>query len=761
MPFDAHALDTLDYPRLCAALTERAATPMGTELARRLCPVADETRVTRELDELEDALFGVSLSLGGIGDVRDLRERAAEGRVLSGQELLEVAYALDGAMTLRRSIAAHSRGPLLRLANLLGEHSLLVRRVLESLDRDGQVRDDASHKLRDIRRRIEPLRSRIRDRLSSSLEQWAEVLQDNLITLRRDRYVLPVQASRVGQVQGIIVDASATGQTYFVEPASVTPLNNELARLLLDEEAEVWRILSELSNLVASDSEIGLTIETVGELDLIAAKAALSRDWRLNRPEIAPEGVYAMTEARHPLIENPVANDLSLDETTRLLLITGPNMGGKTATLKTLGLAVLMHQSGLYVAASRARLPIVDDVLVDVGDEQSLEESLSTFAAHLQHLKFVLRHASPRTLILIDELGSGTDPAEGAALAQAMIEQLLSQETRGVITSHLAPLKLFALETPGLKNASMGFDLEALAPTYQLQVGQPGRSFALTIARRMGIPGDVMTRAELILGPEGGLLERLLENLETERRQLGQELEQARAARREAITERERVQAQRRDIEERRGELLAEASQKAEAAYAQALEQVRGLRARAREELARPRVMQELRDLRRVAQQSRPAPAVPEQRGDPLKVGSTVNVPAYGAAGQVMEVRGDELVVQLGVMKVNLRRRDVRLKEEARATTARTFAGRAPSNFETELQLRGQHVEEAIEELRSSIGEASALRETPLRVVHGKGQGVLRRLIRDYLKTDKRVESFHDAEPNQGGHGVTVVNLRV
>ncbi|AZI42745.1 endonuclease MutS2 [Deinococcus psychrotolerans] len=764
MPFDAHALETLDYPRVRAALSERAATRMGVELAQRLCPVSDQTQIKRELDELEDALFGVALSLGGIGDVRELRERANEGRVLSGSELLEVAYALDAAMSVRRSITSNSRGPLLRLANLLGEHSLLVRRVLESLDRDGQVRDDASHKLREIRRKVEPLRTRIRERLTNSLEKWADVLQDNLITIRRDRYVLPVQASRVGQVQGIIVDASATGQTYFVEPASVTPLNNELTRLLLDEEAEVRRILTELSGLVASDSEIALTIVTIGELDLIAAKAALARDWRLNRPEIAPQAVYAMQEARHPLIENPVPNDLSLGENgTNLLLITGPNMGGKTATLKTLGLAVLMHQSGMYVAASRARLAVVDDVLVDVGDEQSLEESLSTFAAHLQHLRYVLKYASPSTLILIDELGSGTDPAEGAALAQAMIEQLLTQDTRGVITSHLAPLKLFALETPGLKNASMGFDLEALAPTYQLQVGQPGRSYALSIARRMGIPGNVMTRAETILGPEGGLLERLLENLEVERRQLSQELEVAKTARREAVIERDRMHSQRQDIETRRGELLAEASQKAEAAYSQALEQVRGLRARARDESARPRVMQELRDLRRASQQERPQQSQPpEPKGDPLKVGSSVNVPAYGAAGQVMEVRGDELVVQLGVMKVNVRRRDVRLKEEINpAILARSFSGRTPSNFQTELQLRGQHVEEAIEELRSTIGEAAALRETPLRVVHGKGQGVLRRLIRDFLKADKRVESFHDAEPNQGGHGVTIVNLKV
>ena len=765
VPFDAHALDTLDYPRVRRALMDRASTPMGSELAQRLCPVADATRIGRELDELEDALFGVSLSLGGIGDVRELRERANEGRVLLGTELLEVAYALDGAMTVRRSITSNSRGPLLRLAANLGEHSLLVRRVLESLDRDGQVRDDASHQLREIRRKVEPLRQRIRDRLTSSLEKWADVLQDNLITIRRDRYVLPVQASRVGQVQGIIVDASSTGQTYFVEPATVTPLNNELTRLILDEEAEVRRILTELSSLVASDNDIALTIETIGELDLIAAKAALTRDWTLNRPETDPGATYLLSGARHPLIENPVPNDISLGEGgTNLLLITGPNMGGKTATLKTLGLAALMHQSGLYVAADRARLPIIEDILVDVGDEQSLEASLSTFAAHLQHLRYVLRHASPRTLILIDELGSGTDPAEGAALAQAMLEQLLTQDTRGIITSHLSPLKLFALETPGLRNASMGFDLEVLAPTFQLQVGQPGRSYALAIARRMGIPGDVMTRAETILGPEGGLLERLLENLEAERRQLTQELENAKTARREAVIERDRVGVQRQDFEERKNELLAEASQKAEAAYAQALEQVRGLRARAREESARPRVLQELRDLRRVAQKERPQPAaLPEVRGDPLKVGSTVNVPAYGAAGQVMELRGDDLVVQLGVMKVSVRRRDVRLKAEepVKAAVRRSFNGVAPSGFQTELQLRGQHVEEALEELRSTIGEAAALRESPLRVVHGKGQGVLRRLIRDFLKADKRVDSFHDAEPNQGGHGVTIVNLKV
>ncbi|WP_179944616.1 endonuclease MutS2 [Deinococcus radiopugnans] len=768
MPFDARALTALDFPRIREALAERSSTSLGAERARALSPSGDGGRIARELDEVEDALFGVSLSLGGIQDIRELHARTQDGRVLSGQELLTAAYSLDGAMTVKRAIHANSRGPLREVALGLGEHSELIRRVLSALDRDGGVRDDASHRLRDLRKRIEPLRGRIREKLAATLEKWADILQENIVTIRRDRYVLPVQASRVGQVQGIIVDASATGQTYFVEPAAVTQLNNELTRLILDEEAEVRRILIELSGLLAADADVPMTLNTIGELDLIAARARLARDWRLNRPEPVTDGSYDLREARHPLIDNPVPNDIRLGD-TKLLLITGPNMGGKTATLKTLGLAVLMHQCGLYVAAASAKLPVVSDVLVDIGDEQSIEASLSTFASHLMHLRYVLKHASPDTLVLVDELGSGTDPNEGAALSQSIIEALLAQDARGIVTSHLSPLKLFALETPGLKNASMGFDLETLAPTYALQVGQPGRSYALAIAGRMGLPEDVLERATSLLGEDAGIMERMLEGLEREREGLAAQLEATASARREAEAELGRVRQERETLDTRRNEMLAEASQKAESLYADAIERVRTLRARAQEDSARPRVMQELRELRVAAQKSRPAPAVREERGDPIRVGNMVDVPAYNAGGQVLELRGDDLVVQLGVMKVGVKRRDVRLRPEPKVTAPKqksrglrtAFAGTTPSNFASELQLRGLGVEEAVEELRTAILEASALKETPLRVVHGKGQGVLRRLLREYLKNDKKVESFHDAEPNQGGHGVTVVNIRV
>lgn len=760
MAFDSRALSALDFPRITAALAERTATSLGRERALALGPSDDPGRIERELGEVEDALFGVSLSLGGIQDIRELHARAQEGRVLGGTELLGAAYSLDGAMTVGRAIAANSRGPLREVALGLGDHSELVRRFLSALDREGQVRDDASPRLRDLRKRIEPLRGRIREKLTATLEKWSDVLQEHLVTIRRDRYVLPVLASRVGSVQGIIVDASATGQTYFVEPAAVTALNNELTRLILDEEAEVRRILTELSALLASDADVPMTLATVGELDLIAAKARLARDWRLGRPEPAPNGVYELHEARHPLIEQPVPNDIGLGD-TQLLLITGPNMGGKTATLKTLGLAVLMHQCGMYVAAASARLPVVRDVLVDIGDEQSIEASLSTFASHLKHLRFVLRNAAPDTLVLIDELGSGTDPDEGAALAQSLIETLLAQDARGIITSHLSPLKLFALETPGLKNASMGFDLATLAPSYHLQVGQPGRSYALAIARRMGLPEDVLRRAEALLGPEAGLMERMLEGLERERADLASQLETATTARREAEAELGRVRQERETLELRRSEMLAEAAQKAESLYADAIERVRTLRARAQEEAARPRVMQELRELRVQAQKTRPVPPKREERGDPIRVGSKVEVPAYGAQGQVLEMRGDDLVVQLGVMKVGLKRRDARLVPEPKVKAPRpSFVGTTSQSFQPELQLRGLGVQEAVEELRAAIGEAHALKEKQLRVVHGKGMGVLRRSLRDYLKSDKKVESFHDAEANQGGHGVTIVNLR-
>ncbi|WP_189002106.1 endonuclease MutS2 [Deinococcus roseus] len=758
MLFDPHTLQTLDFSRIRSALADCCASSLGIERADSLTPSTDADFIRYQLDCVEDALFSVSLNLGGIQDIRPGVHRSREGKQLDGKEILEVAYTLDAALTLKRAIAMNSKGPLLDVASSIGSHLGLVRSALEKLDRDGSVRDDASPKLRQIRRRLNPLRNEIRQKMQDVLERWGDMLQENLITIRRDRFVVPIKASFVNQVQGIIIDASASGQTYFVEPGSVVPLNNELTRLLIEEDQEVRRILMELSGQIALEEGLDMTMWALGELDLIAAKARLARDWELSRPEKSEAGSYHLQDARHPLIEKPVANDLHLDSSTRLLLITGPNMGGKTATLKTLGLIVLMHQCGMYVPARVAKLPVVDGILVDIGDEQSIQESLSTFASHLKHLKYVLDHASPDTLILVDELGSGTDPSEGAALAQALIAELLKKNTRGIITSHLAPLKLYAMEIQGLQNASMGFSLENLGPTYHLQVGQPGRSYALSIARRMGLPEAVLSEATEILGPEGNKVEKLLENLEQERETIRNQREQLESLRQEANLIRNQLAFDRDRIHEERDELILKAREQADQIYRDAIETVRKMRSKAQDDVSRPKVLEELKELRRASMAERPQPKV-EPALEQVRPGSVVDVPAYGASGQVLEVRGDELVVQLGVLKITVRRRDVRFKQQEKQKVASlTTAGF--SRFNKEINLRGKSGEEAIEELRSYVAEAYALKETPLRVVHGKGQGVLRRMIRDFLKNEKTVESYHDAEPYNGGHGVTIVNIR-
>ncbi|HEX2863499.1 MAG TPA: endonuclease MutS2 [Deinococcales bacterium] len=765
MPIGSRALAVVEFGRVREALADRAATRLGRERALGLMPTSDGSQVRVALERVEDALFGVSLSLGGITDVRAAIAGLTSGEGLNAQEigssLLEVANTLDAAMNLKRSVANHSRGPLLVVAERIGAHVPLARGIQDKIDPQGLVRDEASPKLRAVRRRLNPLREEIRQRLSSLMDRHAEALQDRLVTIRRDRYVIPVKASLEASVPGIVVDSSSSSQTVFMEPASVVPLNNELAKLLLDEEHEVARVLFELSRAVSEEPGIFETLDAIAELDLVAAKAALAREWRLTRPVEAEAGCFDVSGMRHPFIEGCVENDLKLSDEHKLLLITGPNMGGKTVSLKTLGLLTLMHQAGLYVPANRASLPMVEDVLVDVGDEQSIEASLSTFAGHLRNLALILAEAGPKTLVLIDELGSGTDPEEGAALSQAVIECLLEREARGVVTSHLAPLKAFAAHREDVQNASMGFDLERLAPTYKLNVGQPGRSYALAIAGRLGFPKGVLSRARDVLGPQGLSVEQLLISLEQERERLERDTQVAREARATAERDAQAARARLEALERERDTFLQQARERAEGLYRDAFEQVRQLKVRAREnDVERPRILNELRELRAAAQRERPQMTAVQREPEVLQPGVTVDVPGYGATGTVLDVRGDDVIVQMGLLKVTLKRREVRSRRPNGAPVKTAYTP-APRNFSKELNLRGSHVEEAIEEVRSFITEAAALKESPVRILHGKGEGVLRRLIRDYLKTDRRVESFHDANPNEGGHGVTIAHLRM
>ncbi|HEX7005108.1 MAG TPA: endonuclease MutS2 [Trueperaceae bacterium] len=757
-------LEKLAFPRVRRALADRTMTRFGARLAQGLSPSGDPEEVASSLERTEEVLEGGDLSLGGIEDIEPLLERLREGGMAEGSELLQIAYTLDSAATAKRAILASNRPRLSELAARMGSFDGVLRLVREQLDPDGNVRDDATPKLREIRRRLNPLRNRIREKLQQLINHYSEYIQDPIVTLRRDRYVIPVRSSSQSRVPGIALDTSDSGATVFLEPQSVVPLNNELALLEFEERDEVRRILIELGRRLANAPGVDETLDLVARLDLVQASAALARDWRLARPELHEGGRVRLQAARHPLIEDCVPNDIELTDERRLLVVTGPNAGGKTVLIKTLGLAALMSHSGLFVAASGENpplLPRLEKLLVDIGDEQSIEASLSTYAGHLTNLRRIVDEAHERVLVLIDELGSGTDPDEGAALSQAILERVLASGARGLITTHLAPLKVFASRTEGILNAAMRFDVDRLQPSYRLTVGQPGRSYALAIARRLGLGEELLDRASRLLGPEGERLEALLEELEEQREALRRELDEARTARDTAVGEAEVLRAQIDRLRAREDEVMAAAAERAEEMLQDTLQRAKELKRTATSDPGqRPRALEEIRELRRGARE-RLRKSEQEASGPRWVPGTLVRVESYEAEGPIVEVRGDDVVVQLGLLKVEVPRREVRLLEAPRPKPVAVPTQQPGSSIERELNIRGARVEEGIEQVRELILEAHAMKVDKVRILHGKGTGALRDAVRNYLRDEKRVERFEDAVPYEGGHGVTVAYLRV
>lgn len=762
-------LEKLAFPRVLEALADRCQTFAGQARARALRPDLDGDALRAAHERVDEALTGDAVHLGGVEDVRPLVERVRDGGLLDGSECLAIAYTMDAAATVKRAIAASQRPRLLELARELASFDAVLRLVREQLDAQGEVRDEATPKLREIRRRLHPMRGRIRDRMAQLLQQYAPYVQDPIVTLRRDRYVIPVKAAAQARVPGLVLDTSDSGATVFVEPAAVVPLNNELALLEFEERDEVRRILIALGQRLAFDPGLEPTLAALTELDLVAASARLARDWALVRPDVAPANPVRLPAARHPLIEACVPNDVVLDAEAPLLVLTGPNAGGKTVLLKTLGLAVLMAQAGLFVAAgarrtdgrpARATLPTLRALLTDIGDEQSIEASLSTYAAHLTNLRRIVEDAGPDTLLLIDELGSGTDPDEGAALSQAILETVVARGAFGVVTTHLAPLKVFAAQRPGVRNAAMRFDVERLRPTFELVVGQPGRSYALAIAERVGLAPALLARAEEVLGPEGARLERLLETLEQQRADLQAQLDEAHAARTAAVAEAELLRGQIDRLRTQEAAVLAAAAERADAMLQDTLERAKAWRAAAREDPGqRGKALEAIAELRReTKRRTRPAASPPAT--ERMAPGAIVRVEAYGAEGPVVALRGDTVVVQLGLLKVEVARHEATLVRAAEAARPAKAPVAPAAGLERELNVRGDRVEEALEKVRDLVHEAAALQVESVRVLHGKGTGALRDAVRRYLKDERLVERFEDAVPYEGGHGVTVAYLR-
>jgi DNA mismatch repair protein MutS2 len=787
------SLTTLEYPKILEQLTHEAGFSASKELARTLAPSADHAEVRRLLAFTTEARLLLEqrpdVGVRGAKEVRPHARAAERGVMLTPHELVEVLATLRASeyvSRLLRKVSEHF--PLLwSLAVDLPIRPGLEGRIGESISEDGEVLDSASPALRRIRAELRAAQQRLQDRLGTLVNEYRTALQEPIITTRSDRYVLPVRAEARGQVKGIVHDQSGSGATVFIEPAVVVEMNNRLRELHLDERREIERILQELSEAVAADSAyLILAVELLAQIDLHLAKARYAGMLRASAPRVNLDGRLLLRKARHPLLRGtvvPIDFWLGQDRDgvdVRMVVITGPNTGGKTVALKTVGLLSLMAQAGLHIPCEDgSEIPVYADVFADIGDEQSIEQSLSTFSSHLTRIVDILGQTTPESLVLLDELGAGTDPTEGSALARAILTHLLAQRVSTVATTHYSELKVFAHEQSGATNASVEFDVETLSPTYRLSIGLPGRSNALAIATRLGLPADIIEGAREYVGSAGVEMESLLANLQSEHTAAADERYRLSMERTEAEYQRREAEKLRSEVEEERLRILNDARAQAR----REVEETRAELARVRTQMRRKLTEDELGKLRERTRtlEERSAPVAPKMRparrtgtepvgiSGPLEIGDTVLVRSMGQRGEVVSLangRGD-VEVQLGALKMRvpegqverLSRRQARASESGGGTSVSLPAREPTLAPELQLDLRGWRVEDALEEVDRYLNNAALAGMPFVRILHGKGTGALRQAIRQQLAHHPLVKSQASAAAKDGGDGITVVTL--
>ena len=802
------SLLALEYPKVLERLARHASFSAGRELALTLHPATSPEEVRQRLAATSEAARLLKarspLSLGGAHDVRPLVDRAERDGILEGHQFLEILSTLQAAGRLRHLLERLDQTcPVLRsLAPGLSPLPPLQQAIERCIGPQGEVLDGASPRLSAIRSETHLLQGRIGERMQALLQRYRAILQEPIITQRQGRYVLAIKASNKRSVRGLVHDHSASGATLYIEPLEVVELGNELRELELAEQEEVRRILMELSEEVAGQGPlIRETVETLARMDLILAKASFSLEMDGTEPalvarqeeglhllppraageESAPaplprrEAPLNLIRARHPLLDpvTVVPIDIYVGSDFRVLVITGPNTGGKTVALKTVGLLTLMAQAGLHIpAAPGSRIAVMRQVFADIGDEQSIEQSLSTFSAHMKRIIEVLGHADADSLVLLDELGAGTDPVEGSALARALIEALLERGCLMLATTHHSELKAFAYSTPGVENACVEFDVETLSPTYVLTVGLPGRSNALAIAGRLGLDRAIIEEARTWLSEEEVRVESLLQQIQQEREEMRQAVEEARESREHARDLERRLEREVRDIQRQRHDILARTQEEADAA----LQEVRARLEAMQRDIATVHVTREwlaqAREQVRQVEEALPevplAPAEPElvlvegEGEGPLSVGDAVWVESLNSAGEVLgspDASG-QVEVQVGSFKVRRPLADLhkaRKKEEGSVRIVR--APLAARNVPLEIEIRGWRVADVEEVLEPYLNDAYLTGLPFVRIIHGKGTGTLRRVVRDMLAHHPLVASFEGAPDRDGGEGVTIAHL--
>ncbi len=777
-------LKTLEYDKIRAMVAERTQCCTGRELAEAMEPVftngeaASQMALTAEAEKL---LIRTGRSPAeGFPDMRGCLKRVHAALYLSPGELLGVARCLKAIRLCKEALESAEDCPLLgNLAQWLQAHRSIEEEIGRCIAGEEEISDGASPALLRIRRSMRIANDRVRERLGNMIRSatFQKYLQEPLVTIRNGRFVLPVKQEYRQNVPGLIHDQSGSGATLFIEPTAVVELGNEYKKLLGEEEEEIQRILSELTALCAPYSQDILEgLGILGQVDLAFAKARVGREMEGVQPEMDQQGFLRIIKGRHPLIpkEQVVPIDVWLGEEFTTLIITGPNTGGKTVTLKTVGLFAIMAQSGLFIPAQTgSRLPVFQAVYGDIGDEQSIEQSLSTFSSHMTNIVEILKQADAGSLVLLDELGAGTDPVEGAALAMSILEELHSRGCRTVATTHYSEIKAFALTRAGMENASMEFDVDRLCPTYRLFIGIPGKSNAFEISKRLGMEERLIEKAREYLKNEDVKFEDVISGAEAQRRQAEEERRLAAAERDATAKLREEMEKQRARLEGERETLRAKAREDSRRLVNETREEMEKLVAAIRaipglDQRAADRVIQRSRDALRkreadlaepLEKKSQDPGAAPKQ----VRPGETVRILSLDQKATVLspaDAKGD-VQVQAGIMKLTVKLKDLRLIQDTAPTKG---VGKVQLDTQRqgglELDVRGKLVDEAILEVDRYIDNCLMSGLDQVSIIHGKGTGALRAGIQDYLKRDKRVKSYRMGAYGEGDAGVTVVTLK-
>ncbi|TQS76148.1 endonuclease MutS2 [Ornithinibacillus gellani] len=775
-------LRVLEFTKIKEQLKSHAATALGKDEAVKLYPSHHLNEVIWKQKETDEAATVLRLHggipLGGIHDIRSNIGRAVIGGVLSTTECLDVANTIYGGRQAKDFIEKLEENlPILQeLTNQITPLRSLETAIKSCIDDHGHVMDGASVKLRGIRSSIRTFESRVRDRLDNYIKTKSSLLSDAIITIRNDRYVLPVKQEHRGAVGGIVHDQSASGQTLFMEPKAVVDLNNQLQEAFIKEKQEVERILHELTGKIAVEEPALIeNVRVLAAIDFIFARAKLGRTMKASMPKMNNKGYISMKQARHPLIpvEEVVANDVEIGKDFTTIVITGPNTGGKTVTLKLIGLCTLMAQSGLQIPAlDGCEMAVFEHVYADIGDEQSIEQNLSTFSSHMTNIVDIMKHVDHQTLVLFDELGAGTDPQEGAALAMAILDEVIDRGARVIATTHYPELKAYGYNREHVVNASVEFDVQTLKPTYRLLLGVPGRSNAFDISSRLGLDHSIIQRAKGLIGVDSKNVENMIASLEAAQLQAEQEYEEAHRVLIDSESLHEALQKEMTALEQKKESLYRKAEEKAEKALTKAREEAEMIVSEIRN-MKQQSVLKEHEwiEAKKMLEEAQPNLTSKQKESlgskpiqtDKLSPGDDIKLLSVNQNGTVLEQVGEnEYMVQVGIMKVKVKRKDLQLMKQPKQDLSKPLTTIKGSGYHVgiELDLRGERFEDAVMRLEKYIDDALLANYEKVHIIHGKGTGALRKGVQEFAKKHPRIANYRPGSEGEGGSGVTVLELK-